>query len=80
MERSYGTFQRSLRLPFPVEPQQVKAEFNNGVLTVTLPKTKAQERSHRIAIQGGGRATGTSEVEVDSAARKDAKAGGGKAA
>jgi HSP20 family protein len=80
MERSYGTFQRSLRLPFPVEPQQVKAEFNNGVLTVTLPKTKAQERSHRIAIQGGGRAIGTSEVEVDSAARKDAKAGGGKAA
>jgi HSP20 family protein len=52
MERSYGTFQRSLRLPFRVEPDQVQADFNNGVLTVTLPKTKAQDRSRRIQIQG----------------------------
>jgi HSP20 family protein len=66
MERSYGTFQRSLKLPFVVEPQQVKAEFNNGVLTVTLPKTKAQERSHRVQIQGGGQRGRTSEVEVSS--------------
>jgi HSP20 family protein len=54
MERSYSTFQRSLRLPFPVDPDQVQAEFNNGVLTVTLPKTKAQERSRRIQVQGSG--------------------------
>jgi HSP20 family protein len=54
MERSYGTFRRSLRLPFPVEPDQVRAEFNNGVLTVTLPKSRTQERSRRIQIQGGG--------------------------
>ena len=54
IERSYGTFQRSLRLPFRVEPDQVQAEFNNGVLTVTLPKTKAQDRARRIQIQGGG--------------------------
>jgi len=40
MERSYGTFQRSLRLPFPVDPNQVQADFNNGVLTVTLPQTR----------------------------------------
>lgn len=52
MERSYGTFQRSLRLPFPVNPDQVQARFDNGVLTVTLPKTAQQERSRRIRIQG----------------------------
>ena len=54
VERSYGTFQRSLRLPFPVDPEQVQASFENGVLTVTLPKTGRQERSRRIQVQGRG--------------------------
>jgi HSP20 family protein len=52
VERSYGTFQRSLRLPFPVDPEQVQARFENGVLTVTMPKTGRQERSRRIQVQG----------------------------
>ena len=52
VERSYGTFQRSLRLPFPVDPEQVQASFENGVLTVTVPKTGRQERSRRIQVQG----------------------------
>jgi HSP20 family protein len=54
VERSYGTFQRSLRLPFPVDPGQVQASFENGVLTVAVPKTGRQERSHRIQVQGRG--------------------------
>ena len=47
VERSYSTFQRSVRLPFPVDPEQVNASFENGVLTVSLPKTAQQERSRR---------------------------------
>ena len=43
-----------MRLPFRVEPDQVQAEFNNGVLTVTLRKTKEHDRARRIQIQGGG--------------------------
>jgi len=54
VERSYGTFQRSVRLPFPINPEQVQAHFENGVLTVTLPKTAQQERSRRIQVQGRG--------------------------
>ncbi len=54
VERSYGAFQRSLRLPFPVDPEQVKASFENGVLAITLPKTAQQERSRRIQVQPGG--------------------------
>jgi HSP20 family protein len=50
-ERAFGTFQRSLRLPFQVNPDQVQARFANGVLSVTLPKTQPQERSRRIQIQ-----------------------------
>ena len=51
-ERSYGTFRRSLRLPFPVNPDQVQAQFENGVLRVTLPKTQPQERTRRIQVRG----------------------------
>ncbi len=54
VERSYGTFQRSLRLPFSVDPEQVRANFENGVLTVTLPKMGQPERSRRIQVQGRG--------------------------
>jgi HSP20 family protein len=53
VERSYGTFQRSIRLPIPVNPDQVQASFDNGVLTVTLPKSAQQERSRRIQVQRG---------------------------
>jgi HSP20 family protein len=52
VERSYGTFQRSLRLPYAVDPDQVQASFENGVLTVTLSKGKEQERSRRIQVIG----------------------------
>ena len=41
MERSYGSFARSIRLPVPVDAQKVDANFKNGLLTVTLPKTPA---------------------------------------
>ena len=56
-ERSFGTFQRSLRLPFQINPDQVQARFENGVLSVTLPKTQPQERSRRIQVQGARQQT-----------------------
>ena len=53
-ERYYGRFERSIDLPFEVEDGKVEATFENGVLTVTLPKSaKAQEKAKRIAISGG---------------------------
>jgi HSP20 family protein len=39
VERSYGAFTRSLRLPAAVEAGKVTAAVKKGVLTVTLPKT-----------------------------------------
>lgn len=41
MERSMGSFARSVRLPVPVQEGQVSATFKNGLLTVRLPKSKA---------------------------------------
>jgi HSP20 family protein len=57
-ERSYGTFQRTLRLPFAVDPEGAEASFKNGVLTITIPKPKQGEGLHRIKVkaeQGAGR-------------------------
>ena len=41
VERSYGSFMRSIRLPVAVDASRVTATFKNGLLTVTLPKTPA---------------------------------------
>jgi HSP20 family protein len=39
-ERFYGKFQRALTLPAPVAAEKVKAQYKDGILTVTLPKTE----------------------------------------
>jgi HSP20 family protein len=47
VERSYGSFARSIGLPFAVDPDKVKASFAKGVLTVTVSKpaeVKAKEK------------------------------------
>jgi hypothetical protein len=41
VERSYGAFTRSVRLPVGVDGSKVNATFKNGLLTITLPKTPA---------------------------------------
>ncbi len=51
MERSYGRFQRSIQLPYAPDPSRVHAEFDNGVLTIHVPKEAQQEQSQRIEIQ-----------------------------
>lgn len=38
IERSAGSFQRTMTLPFKIDADTVKADFKNGVLTVTIPK------------------------------------------
>ncbi len=59
MERAYGSFTRSIRLPFAVNPDDVSASCENGVLKITIPKSSAQTKSHRIEIgKGGTGATG----------------------
>ena len=53
-ERSFGMFQRALRLPFVANPDEVKASLVSGVLTITVPKPKDQEQKRRIEVRGGG--------------------------
>jgi HSP20 family protein len=40
MERAYGKFERSVRLPMPVQAGRVRATYRDGVLEVSLPKAE----------------------------------------
>jgi len=77
VERSYGTFQRSVRLPFPVDPEQVNASFENGVLTVSPPKTAQQERSRKIQIQSAQGSQGAASQGEGGPGTGGAGSGGG---
>jgi HSP20 family protein len=51
-ERRYGSFTRSLRLPFEVKDEQVDAKFKDGVLTVRFPKpADMQKQVRRIEVK-----------------------------
>ena len=59
-ERRWGTFTRSFVLPRDVDADNIQAEFENGVLTVTVPKS---ERARRRRIEVGG-TSNSSNTEV----------------
>ncbi len=51
VERSYGVFERVFTLADTVDPEGVKAEYKNGVLTVSLPKKEiAKPRQVKINV------------------------------
>jgi HSP20 family protein len=47
MERRFGSFSRSVRLPFEVSDEKVDAKFKDGVLTIHLPKPAELQRAVR---------------------------------
>ncbi len=49
-ERSFGMFQRSLTLPVEIKADEAEATFENGVLTLKMPKAE-QARAKQIKIQ-----------------------------
>ena len=51
IERRVGQFSRTVMLPCPVDEHGVEAQFIDGVLTVTLPKTEAA-RAKKIPVKG----------------------------
>ena len=40
IERSYGKFERSFRLPKKVKAEEIKARYKNGILTIDIPKVE----------------------------------------
>jgi len=62
VERSYGSFTRSFTLPQTVTAEGATAEFQNGVLHVTLPKREETE-ARKIEVKGGDAQPRTIEAE-----------------
>ena len=57
VERQYGSFTRTFTLPPTVDAEQVSADYDKGVLKVTLPK-KAEAKPKQIKVNiGAGKAT-----------------------
>jgi HSP20 family protein len=51
VERSYGAFTRSFSLPNTINSDKVKAEYQNGILTLTMPKREeAKPRTIKINV------------------------------
>jgi HSP20 family protein len=54
IERSYGSFQRTMTVPYAVNPEQVSADFKDGVLKIRLPKPEDAQRqaeAHKIEVR-----------------------------
>ena len=52
LQKRYGSFSQSVRLPAEVDQEKVSATCKRGVLTVTLPKTEeAQQKVRKIQVQ-----------------------------
>jgi len=64
-ERSYGRFERAIALPSNVDEEACKAEFKDGVLTITLPRAAEKQRGRKIPLGAGGQGS-TQQPQVGS--------------
>jgi HSP20 family protein len=51
VERRYGSFSRSVRLPAPIDENKVNAQYRDGVLSITLPKSE-EAKTRKIKVKG----------------------------
>lgn len=52
VERSYGVFERSVRLPQEVQSDKIEASYKNGILKITLPKSEeANKKEIKIKVE-----------------------------
>jgi HSP20 family protein len=79
VERSYGSFTRSFTLPQTVSAEGATAEYNNGVLRVTLPK-REETKARRIQVSGESAPTSgrTIEAKVENVKNEKGQAASGR--
>ena len=75
VERRFGSFQRSLALPQGVKPDEIQAGYEDGILTVTVPKAEEEKpQAHRGQGQEDGRGHEGGGLTTD--ARREDRRGG----
>ncbi|MCA9980944.1 MAG: Hsp20/alpha crystallin family protein [Anaerolineales bacterium] len=62
-ERRYGAYSRSLRFPVPVNGDNITAGYEDGVLTVQVPKAEVV-KPKRIAVNGAAKTIEATETEA----------------
>jgi HSP20 family protein len=67
IERGYGRFTRSFTLPAVVDPEKVQANFDNGLLTITVPR-REEAKPRQIKITKGKQSQMTTRTGKDVAA------------
>ena len=77
VERSYGAFTRSFTLPQTVSAEGATAEYNNGVLRVTLPK-REETKARRIQVSGTGSGSSQKVIDTTPETGKAKEASGGR--
>ncbi len=70
LERSSGSFSRSLTLPEGIDPSGITASYNRGVLEIHVPKPVAR-KPHKVTINVGG---GETAIEGEATQPSDAPA------
>lgn len=52
MERSFGSFERSIPIPGPIKPDDIECRYADGLLTISLPKTdEAKQRTIDVKVK-----------------------------
>jgi HSP20 family protein len=52
-ERSFGSFERTVRVPEGVDADKIKTSFKKGALVVTLPKKVEAQAQRKVAVKAG---------------------------
>ena len=77
VERTYGSFLRTFQLPQGIDEDQINAEFENGILSVRIPKA-ALPQPKRIQISGGNQQKSQATVGSGNLSGTQSSHNGGK--
>lgn len=80
-ERRYGAFERRIPIQGEIEEGQIQANFDRGLLTITLPKSaEARAQARKIPIRGGAQAGQVEQQQQGGRGRSSAGGEQGQAA